>query len=515
MCTMPGLPMFGHGQIEGYTEKYGMEFRYPKLWEWPDQELVARHEREIFPLLKKRYLFAGVDQFRLFDFYAPDGRVNEDVFAYSNAYGDERTLVLYHNKFAEARGWIRTSVAYSVKSGQGDERRLVQDTLGEGLGLHHAPGWFSIFRDHVSGLEYIRSNQELCSQGLYVELGAYKRHVFLDWRQVQDDAEGHYARLTAYLAGRGVPSITAAMRELLLQPVLLCFEALLEPYLLGQWCLDRPVADEPMWWEALWERLRALLQAIRAHTGGKEDDQAILARLRCEMETAWQLLCKPPCTVEQGFRTTCSLDDPLVRATLYGWLVVHRLAQVVDRDNAATLSRSWMDEWGLGRRLSEAFSRVLQADEVAAGRAVLGVKWLVSYGDWWTTFDLPSASAVRSSVEAASTTLDLGAGHLLGTLFADADVQQFLGVNRYQGVLWFHRESFQQLLWWLYLTVQIGLHCDPSVPPDMTAPLLDQVEVILQSWEEMAHRCGYQVERFLDTVETEPVAHAEGQDGCA
>ena len=27
MITMPGLPMFGHGQVEGYTEKYGMVYR--------------------------------------------------------------------------------------------------------------------------------------------------------------------------------------------------------------------------------------------------------------------------------------------------------------------------------------------------------------------------------------------------------------------------------------------------------------------------------------------------------
>ena len=26
MATMPGLPMFGHGQVEGYHEKYGMEY---------------------------------------------------------------------------------------------------------------------------------------------------------------------------------------------------------------------------------------------------------------------------------------------------------------------------------------------------------------------------------------------------------------------------------------------------------------------------------------------------------
>ena len=30
MVTMPGLPMFGHGQIEGFTEKYGME--YPRAY---------------------------------------------------------------------------------------------------------------------------------------------------------------------------------------------------------------------------------------------------------------------------------------------------------------------------------------------------------------------------------------------------------------------------------------------------------------------------------------------------
>ena len=31
MSTLPGLPMFGHGQIEGYTEKYGMEYQLAAL----------------------------------------------------------------------------------------------------------------------------------------------------------------------------------------------------------------------------------------------------------------------------------------------------------------------------------------------------------------------------------------------------------------------------------------------------------------------------------------------------
>ncbi|MEJ2597209.1 MAG: alpha-amylase family glycosyl hydrolase, partial [Anaerolineales bacterium] len=134
MATMPGLPMFGHGQIEGFAEKYGMEFRRAYWDERPDGYLVERHEREIFPLLQRRYLFAEVQNFLLYDFFTTEGFVNEDVFAYSNQVGNEHGLVLYHNKYHETRGWIHTAAAYSVKTGE-DERTLVQKTLGEGLGV--------------------------------------------------------------------------------------------------------------------------------------------------------------------------------------------------------------------------------------------------------------------------------------------------------------------------------------------------------------------------------------------
>ena len=69
--------MFGHGQVEGYTERYGMEFKMPRFTEWPDEELVARHQREIAPLLKKRYIFAESANFILYDFWTGYGAVNE------------------------------------------------------------------------------------------------------------------------------------------------------------------------------------------------------------------------------------------------------------------------------------------------------------------------------------------------------------------------------------------------------------------------------------------------------
>jgi len=151
MATMPGLPMFGHGQIEGLTEKYGMEFRKPMWDEQPDLGLMQHHERVIFPLLHKRYLFADVRDFLLYDFFTPEGHVDENVFAYSNRAGDERGLIVYNNAFGSTRGWIRQSAAYAVKTGEMGEKTLAQRTLAEGLDVHHDSEFFVLFRDRVTG----------------------------------------------------------------------------------------------------------------------------------------------------------------------------------------------------------------------------------------------------------------------------------------------------------------------------------------------------------------------------
>ena len=205
LSTLPGLPMFGHGQVEGFREKYGMEFRHPRLDETPDEGLIRGHEWKIFPLLHRRHLFADVEHFLLFDFFTANGSVDENVYAYSNRFNDERGLVIYHNKFADAHGWIKTSAAYLDK-GSGDLR---QKSLAEGLGLPFEG--FMIFKDYVSHLEHIRSCEELRSKGLYIELGAYQHHVFLDWRFVDSD---EWKAVKDSLNGAGVESMQSKYDEI-------------------------------------------------------------------------------------------------------------------------------------------------------------------------------------------------------------------------------------------------------------------------------------------------------------
>ncbi len=239
LATLPGLPMFGHGQIEGYNERYGMEYRRAYHEETPDRWLVARHEREISPLLHRRALFAEVREFLLYDFYTEAGFVNEDVFAYSNRLGDQRALVVYHNRYADTRGWIRMSCGYAEKGPGGKQMR--QRSLGDAFGLSHDRDMYVAYRDQLSGLEYLHRARDMAERGMHVALGAYQCKVLLDWRDLRDDGIRPWGALCDSLAGRGVSSLDDALRALELKPVHDALRAVLDPELAG--ALARSVTE--------------------------------------------------------------------------------------------------------------------------------------------------------------------------------------------------------------------------------------------------------------------------------
>ncbi|MFN8400906.1 MAG: alpha-amylase family glycosyl hydrolase [Anaerolineales bacterium] len=204
LATLPGLPMFGHGQVEGYSEKYGMEFRRPKWEETPDDGLIQAHHWRIFPILHRRALFADVENFLLFDLQKPYSGIDENVFAFSNRLGEERGLVIYHNKYSDTKGWIKTSSPVLDKA----TGKLVRRNLAEGLNLPRKG--YLIFKDYSTQLEYVRPCEEIWSKGMYVELGAYQCHAFMDFRFAYDSEWG---TICEKLNGAGVPSLQEEWRK--------------------------------------------------------------------------------------------------------------------------------------------------------------------------------------------------------------------------------------------------------------------------------------------------------------
>jgi len=199
LATMPGLPMVGHGQVEGFSEKYGMEFRRARLDEQPNDGLIARHEHDLFPLFRERWRFAGSDNFQMLDALRGDGSVDDDVFAYTNRAWEARSLIVYRNRWADGRVTI--------------------PGVADGLGVpDDASGWL-ILRDRRTGLEHLRNARDLIVRGLEVDLRPYQCHVFLDPELVHDGPSRDWARLAWRIGLGGVPDVHAALKDQLLEPL--------------------------------------------------------------------------------------------------------------------------------------------------------------------------------------------------------------------------------------------------------------------------------------------------------
>ena len=499
MSTLPGLPMFGHGQVEGYTEKYGMEYRRAYWDETPKPHLVERHKREIFPLLHKRYLFAEVTNFLLYDFYTPEGQVDENVFAYSNrAYG-ERSLVLYHNSYAETSGWLQTSAAYAIK-GPNEEKALVQKTLSSGLDIPNEPDTFLLFHDAIGGLEYIRSCRELHENGFYAQLKAYQVHVFLDFQVVKDNESKQYARLNHTLKGKGVPNIREALQELLLEPVHAPLRMLISTpafeWLMKARQTETPEDDQRVSRQVK-QKLMDLLRAIKATEADEareeqmeEIAEEVRAKLKALLTLAPVLEAEEESTqseleteLQDYLLTKLAADKPAVWGTLLGWLFTHNLGKMVDPEAPTPISRSWLDDWLLGRVIERAL-RGLEVSPAAARRALATIKLFIGYRHW------------LGEVESWE---DVEAHQLLRQVLREPMGQAYLGVNRFEDKLWFNQESFEQFLWYLMLLEtleQLANHKLEQARKELAACY--ELIVQLQAAEEESE---YQLDKLLAALE--------------
>jgi glycosidase len=482
MATLPGLPMFGHGQIEGFTEKYGMEYRRAYWDEQPDSYLLERHEREIFPVLHHRWLFSGVENFLLYDLFTPDGAINEDVIAYSNGLGDQRALVVYHNRFGSTTGWVRTSVAYMDKG----SRQLVQRSLSEGLDIRPDENTYVIMRDQTAGLEFIRPAVELCDQGLYLQLDAYQYHVFLDFRQEADDAFGSYNRLCTILEGRGVPSIQEAFIEQLLQPIREPFQQIANPgyfsYLLSQRLPDRKPRGAPALslpnelFDEVHQKTADLLAGIEYRLDARVNRTIYQAQVAQTLEALLALPRTPARgtgkdavrTLIDGLKLSSNNERWLI---LLGWCFTRSLGLVYSETDIPGRSQAIFDEWRLGNLLAEAY-RGLGHDENSSSRMAATVRLLIGCMEGADSFEEQSALS--------------------------PNVLQFIQVNRYQDVLWFNKESFEEYAWWVLALALIDVKDTPAIS---SAHFTRKAATAWKAYRDMleaAAHSEYRLEKLLD-----------------
>ncbi len=527
MVTLPGLPMFGHGQVEGFTEKYGMEYRRAYWDEQPDRWLIERHEREIAPLLHRRRLFAEVDDFLLFDFVREDGDVDEDVYAYSNRGGGEASLIVFNNRYGTASGSIRQSAPYSARAGEA--REVVQRTLGEGLGLHADAGWFVALHDVRTGLEALHASDAIHRDGLRLDLDGYACRVYLGVREVQDVPGRPWGRLAAELGRRGVPNLDDALRDLLLRPVQEPLRRLLDPDRLAALAgngADGPT-DEPVRArtdrsdgttattsdgaagriasagtsagaaapdvDSLIPDVAALLTAARDLLSVDRPSDVSAPSLATAVAAAvraapWAIV-RPQTTRQASPAIARSVDAAAAtagppadaaavtaappaaadRTLAASWRLFDGMRALVDGDGDGAVVGHWIEDWRLGPVVADAF-RAAGLPEADAWRAVEAVKALLTLPAW----DLNDRLSER--VE-----------RILAAWRADESAVRFLQVTVHRDVRWFNKEAFASLASWAAVVDAVR---QPTGKPEDRA---DTVEALVEA----AAGSGYRVDALV------------------
>lgn len=505
MVTMPGMPMLGHGQIEGFTEKYGMEYQRHYWDEIPDEALIRAHETKIFPLMKKRYLFSASDNFALYDFFSGD-HVNEDVFAYSNRFGHERALIVYHNKFASVSGWVRMSVSFMVKQQNGEES-LKQKTLGEAMGFNQGGRVYYIFKDYVSGLEYVRNGEELCRKGMYVELEAYDCHAFLDFVEIYDDEFGNWGRFCFRLAGRPVPDIQEEFKQVKFENVILPLSDILTawPDTLRDFFAPRKPEYDGLKTakDLLAGQQQIFLSAVSEHLGVHKDLAPAWESMFGRLELFAALLAeetddKASNEALRYLKSNSENDySPVFYLILSAYAALRNAGSIVNENRPANSAVSLIEDFSLGRMIKSAFERKLSKESLSSMDASTGLSLITI---------LLKCDALFSVSEKEVFTCNFCA------LMNDTIVKKFLLVNEYDNRSWFNKERFEEMLFWIFTTAALEITAHSKLTPE-TLGKISEVHKAVVNLLEAAAETSYCFDAFLINTQRLDIDNLAYQNG--
>jgi glycosidase len=514
MLTMPGLPMFGHGQIEGFSEKYGMEYKQAYYNETPDEHLIWRHNKELFPLMKMRYLFSQVENFEFYDFIDKNGDLNHNVYAFSNRSGNQSALVLYNNSYYETEGSIVFSHPKIIRGNGGMKR---PHHITELLNFKPYPEYFYIYNDHKTQLQYLLSGKDIAENGFRILLFGYQYRVCLQFREVYDQ-DGRLEKLFVMLNGKGVTSVEETLKEMELLPLHIKYENFfsydnmekVRNYLVHK--PDKKKKDEVIALPGkLDKELDLLVTEFSKYLNGKTTNEKIEKKFHNDLSdcrnffqfwishnnrksvTNWMKSCDEILPVNSELQTNREY------ITFINLLV---LKQLFGKKSDSKKINILFDELLLSKPVTNLLQK--QSNGTSIHQRIDLIKTLL------ITFSLEKKKTEKSlNVKMSKVTVksDLEKNNVLPSikvLLGENIVHNFLRVNEFEGTTYFNKERFEELLRWILLfnltqPVEKQDKKKQSGKTEIEKEILVKSKNIIERFIELidkAESCGYDFVKF-------------------
>ena len=286
-----------------------------------------------------------------------------------------------------------------------------------------------------------------------------------------------------------MPSIDEALGQLLLSPVLDPIRRLLDESVLRGLSSDDGFKGAST---ALMELagtevgafLRAVADLAEPESRQAEIERSILADLEAIISVGE--LIRGQKDTDEPLKLTKTylaeaLKGPGAWAGALVWILVRRLGDLGERTNGREVIRRWLDKWYIGSTLADVLTHLGEGREEARRRAK-AVDLMIAAAGW-----------ERRAADSAS-----GLDDAVVEVFESSAGQQFLGVHRYDDVLWFRREALEELAGCFIVTAAVDAVINHV---DTWTEVIGGLGRTVESLLETAQRRGYRVNDLLAAVQ--------------
>jgi hypothetical protein len=372
------------------------------------------------------------------------------------------------------------------------------------LGLPEEPDRFVVFRDMVSQLKYIRHCRQMHSQGLAIELGSYQTHVFVDFREMTDDAGGSLARLDAYLHGRGTDSLERTAREMSLQPVHHALRDMCRPDMLARLLDVFHGSPDSRTESATWQELEAKVMGLFPLVGSggidatapKKAAEALLDHLlalrmhfRSSRDNRERGGAQVPAALK--YLGEHVAEQPETERLFILVLFFRGLAAA--GGDPREDDRSWLGEWMLDEVLAGILMEWGFAEDAATQAGLM-----VRIGCGLKTPVREFCFAGLQTGESAA----LATGKLIKKTLLDEDVRRLLKINHYQGQDYFNQEAFMVFAAWLKVLSLWELHQSEKEAPAVFDLPAAEVLNVMNFLPVLAAKAGHRLDLFLTLLDS-------------
>jgi hypothetical protein len=305
-----------------------------------------------------------------------------------------------------------------------------------------------------------------------------------------------------------VPSMDEAVREVFARPVLVPFRELANAgfyrYLLEQRVDDEAAEPDAALLEEVLTKTQHVVDGIQYLLKIDPVDTIVPEAARSDFAAILQLpiiAARFPLPKSRKYAAAVQYllanlqpefaAETLAWDTLFSWASIRSLGRATGEEDAITRSRSYLDEWLLGRTSAQTLIALGVADW-QAGQTVNLIKALTTQQQWYAV-DVPAKKRVSQ---------------LLETLLADEDVRAFLQINVYNEIEWYNKEAFEQLLWGLFAVAAVDVISDEGVDPAVVPDVLVEVYDVIKKLQDAQTDSEYQVEKLKTAVTPAPTTRA-------